>query len=39
MFFLLLVTWAADTGAYYVGTLYGQRALAPRISPKKTSKV
>jgi phosphatidate cytidylyltransferase len=36
LFFLLLVTWAADTGAYYVGTLYGQRALAPRISPKKT---
>lgn len=36
LLFLLLVTWAADTGAYYVGTLYGQRALAPRISPKKT---
>jgi phosphatidate cytidylyltransferase len=36
LFFLLLVTWAADTGAYYVGTLYGQRLIAPRISPKKT---
>jgi phosphatidate cytidylyltransferase len=36
LFFLLLVTWAADTGAYYVGTLYGQHPLAPRISPKKT---
>ena len=36
LFFLLLVTWAADMAAYYVGTLYGQRALAPRISPKKT---
>jgi phosphatidate cytidylyltransferase len=36
LFFLLLVTWAADTAAYYIGTLYGQRALAPRISPKKT---
>jgi phosphatidate cytidylyltransferase len=36
LFFLLLVTWAADTAAYYVGTLYGQRGLAPRISPKKT---
>ena len=34
--FLLLVTWAADTGAYYVGTLCGQHALALRISPKKT---
>jgi phosphatidate cytidylyltransferase len=36
LFFLLLVTWAADAGAYYAGTLYGRRALAPRISPKKT---
>ncbi|MCX5723165.1 MAG: phosphatidate cytidylyltransferase [Nitrospirae bacterium] len=36
IFFLLLVTWAADTGAYYVGTLYGRHRLAPMISPKKT---
>lgn len=36
IFFLLLVTWAGDTGAYYMGTLCGQRPLAPRISPKKT---
>lgn len=36
IFFLLLVTWAADTGAYYVGTLYGRHRLAPLISPKKT---
>jgi phosphatidate cytidylyltransferase len=36
VFFLLLVTWAADTAAYYVGTLCGRRPLAPRISPKKT---
>ena len=36
VFFLLLVTWAADTAAYYVGTLYGRRVLAPSISPKKT---
>jgi len=34
--FLLLVTWAGDAGAYYAGTLCGQHALAPRISPKKT---
>ena len=34
--FLLLVTWASDTGAYYVGTLYGRHRLAPTISPKKT---
>jgi phosphatidate cytidylyltransferase len=36
LFFLLLVTWAGDTGAYYVGTLCGQHPVAPRISPKKT---
>ena len=36
IFFLLLVTWASDTGAYYVGTLFGRHRLAPRISPKKT---
>jgi len=36
IFFLLLVTWASDTGAYYIGTLYGRHRLAPRISPKKT---
>lgn len=36
IFFLLLVTWASDTGAYCVGTLYGRHRLAPTISPKKT---
>ena len=36
IFFILLVTWAGDTGAYYAGTLFGRRPLAPRISPKKT---
>ncbi len=34
--FLLLVTWAGDTGAYYVGSLCGRHHLAPRLSPKKT---
>ncbi len=34
--FLALITWAADTGAYYAGTLWGKHQLAPRISPKKT---
>jgi phosphatidate cytidylyltransferase len=34
--FLLLVTWASDTGAYYIGTLYGRHRLAPTISPKKS---
>ena len=36
IFYLLLVTWASDTGAYLVGTLYGRHRLAPTISPKKT---
>lgn len=33
---LLLVTFAADTGAYYAGVLFGRHPLASRISPKKT---
>lgn len=36
VFFVVLITWAADTGAYYAGTLYGKHLLAPSISPKKT---
>ena len=34
--FLAIVTWAADTGAYYAGTLWGKHLIAPKISPKKT---
>jgi phosphatidate cytidylyltransferase len=36
VFFVVLVTWAGDTGAYIVGKLMGRRPLAPIISPKKT---
>jgi phosphatidate cytidylyltransferase len=36
VFFLFLVTWANDTGAYYVGSLWGRHPMAPRISPRKT---
>jgi phosphatidate cytidylyltransferase len=36
VFFLLLVVWFGDTGAYYVGRAFGRHALAPLISPKKT---
>ena len=36
VFFVLLVTWAGDAAAYYVGKTWGARALAPRLSPNKT---
>lgn len=36
VFYLVLVTWAGDTGAYYAGMTMGKRKLAPHISPNKT---
>ncbi len=36
VFFLALVTWSGDTGAYYVGRNFGRRKLAPLTSPNKT---
>lgn len=36
IFFVVLVTWAGDTGAYFIGTTLGYRRLAPVISPNKT---
>ncbi|PWU00951.1 MAG: CDP-archaeol synthase [Terriglobia bacterium] len=32
----LLVNWAGDMGAYYIGRGFGKRKLAERISPQKT---
>jgi phosphatidate cytidylyltransferase len=36
VFFLLIIVWAGDAGAYYVGRKLGRTKLSPRISPKKT---
>jgi phosphatidate cytidylyltransferase len=36
VFFLMLVVWIGDAGAYYVGSRFGRRKLSPRISPQKT---
>ena len=32
VFFLLLVVWLGDSGAYYVGKQFGKHKLSPRIS-------
>ena len=36
VFLAFIVTWACDTGAYFVGTLFGRHPLLPRVSEKKT---
>jgi len=36
LMFALLVNWAGDAGAYYIGRAFGKHKLAPRVSPKKT---
>jgi phosphatidate cytidylyltransferase len=36
IFFLLLVVWLGDAGAYYTGKTFGRHKLSPRISPNKT---
>jgi phosphatidate cytidylyltransferase len=36
LLYLLLVVWAGDVFAYFVGKSLGRHLMAPRISPKKT---
>ncbi|MGM0420539.1 MAG: phosphatidate cytidylyltransferase [Bacillota bacterium] len=36
LWIVLLVTWATDIGAYFIGIKYGRRPLAPVLSPNKT---
>jgi phosphatidate cytidylyltransferase len=36
LLYLLLVVWAGDIFAYFVGKAIGRHRMAPRISPKKT---
>jgi phosphatidate cytidylyltransferase len=36
LLYLLLVVWAGDIFAYFVGRLLGRHLMAPRVSPKKT---
>ncbi len=33
---LLAIVWLGDTASYYIGTKWGRRPLAPRVSPNKT---
>jgi len=36
VFFTVLVTWANDSTAYFIGINFGKHKLSPRISPKKS---
>jgi phosphatidate cytidylyltransferase len=36
LLFALVITWAGDTVAYFVGRAIGKHPLAPHLSPKKT---
>ena len=36
LWLVIIATWMTDTGAYFAGRAWGERALAPSISPNKT---
>lgn len=36
LLWLFIVTWSTDIGAYFAGSSFGRRKLAPSISPNKT---
>ncbi|HEY1338349.1 MAG TPA: phosphatidate cytidylyltransferase [Bryobacteraceae bacterium] len=36
LMYALMLNWAGDIGAYYVGRNFGKHKLAPRVSPKKS---
>ena len=36
LIWMFIVTWSTDIGAYFAGRRFGQRKLAPTISPNKT---
>src|SRR5262249_5916703 len=36
LMYALLLNWAGDAGAYYVGRRFGRHKMAPRVSPQKS---
>jgi phosphatidate cytidylyltransferase len=36
LMYALLLNWAGDSGAYYIGSAFGKHKMAPRVSPRKS---